>query len=161
MSTFEKIIVPIMSDMFKPTDFTESCGFIDCYTSDPDRPTDANEFFIVYDDRIRNEFSIERARRFDKSPLLKHTYIKYVDGKAYLIYSFWVKPNIGKLYRGVQNITAEQKVNVINFWGPFDRQFSEFLVGNSTIGVDWKHDMPIADYISYDDEEQKIKDGIL
>lgn len=150
-----------MSDEFKITDFTEECGFIDCYTCDPDKPTSSNEFFIVYNDKIRNKTSIERAIRFDKSPLLKRTYIKYVNGDPFLVYSFWVKPDIGKLYKGIQNITASQRVNVINFWGPFDRQFSEFLVGNSTIGVDWKHDMPIADYIPSDIEEQKIKDGIL
>lgn len=150
-----------MSDLFKTIDFTEACGFIDCYTTDPDRPSASNEFFIVYDDTIRNEFSIERARRFDKSPFLKRTYIKYVKGRPYLVYSFWVKPEIGKLYKGVQNITSEQKVNVINFWGPFDREFSGFLAGNSTIGVDWKHDMPIADYIPRDNTEKTIKDGIL
>lgn len=161
MSTFEKIIVPLMSDDFKTTDFTEKCGFVDCYTYDPDKPTASNEFFIVYDDKIRNKLSIERARRFDKCPLLKRTYIKYIDGNPRLVYSFWVKPVIGKLYKGIQNITASQKVNVMNFWGSFDEQFSEFLVGNSTIGVDWKHDMPIADYIPSDIEEQKIKDGIL
>ena len=161
MSTFEKIIVPLMSDDFKTTDFTEECGFVDCYTYDPDKPTASNEFFIVYDDKVRSKLSIERARRFDKCPLLKRTYIKYVDGNPRLVYSFWVKPVIGKLYKGIQNITASQKVNVMNFWGSFDEQFSEFLVGNSTIGVDWKHDMPIADYIPSDIEEQKIKDGIL
>ena len=161
MSTFEKIIVPLMSDDFKTTDFTKECGFVDCYTYDPDKPTASNEFFIVYDDKIRNKRSIERARRFDKCPLLKRTYIKYVDGNPRLVYSFWVKPVIGKLYKGIQNITASQKVNVMNFWGSFDEQFSEFLVGNSTIGVDWKHDMPIADYIPSNIEEQKIKDGIL
>lgn len=161
MSTFEKIIIPLISDLFKTSDFTEACGFIDCYTCDPDKPTAENELFIVYNDKIRNKFSIERARRFDKSPLLKRTYIKYVDGNPLLVYSFWVKPDIGKLYKGIQNITANQKVNVINFWGPFDKQFSEFLVCNSTIGVNWKHDMPIADYIPSDITEQKIKDGIL
>ena len=161
MSTFEKIIIPLMSDDFKTTDFTEECGFVNCYTCDPDKPTASNEFFIVYDDKIRSKLSIERARRFDKCPLLKRTYIKYVDGNPRLVYSFWVKPVIGKLYKGIQNITASQKVNVMNFWGSFDEQFSEFLVGNSTIGVDWKHDMPIADYIPSDIEEQKIKDDIL
>lgn len=150
-----------MSDEFKITDFTEECGFVDCYTCDPDKPTSSNEFFIVYNDKIRNKTSIERAIRFDKSPLLKRTYIKYVNGDPFLVYSFWVKPDIGKLYKGIQNITASQRVNVMNFWGTFDKQFSEFLVGNSTIGVDWKHDMPIADYIPSDIEEQKIKDGIL
>lgn len=150
-----------MSDEFKITDFTEECGFVDCYTCDPDKPTPSNEFFIVYNDKIRNKTSIERAIRFDKSPLLKRTYIKYVNGDPFLVYSFWVKPDIGKLYKGIQNITASQRVNVMNFWGTFDKQFSEFLVSNSTIGVDWKHDMPIADYIPSDIEEQKIKDGIL
>ena len=161
MSNFEKIIIPLLSGDFKTTDFAECSGFIDCYTFDPDRPTAANEFFIAYNDKVRNEFSIERARRFDKSPLLKRTYIKYVNGDPYLVYSFWVKPEVGKLYRGIQNITASQKVNVMNFWGPFDKQFSEFLIGNPVIGVEWKHDMPIADYIPSDIEEQNIKDGIL
>lgn len=150
-----------MSDEFKTTDFTDECGFVDCYTCDPDKPTPSNEFFIVYNDKVRSKTSIERARRFDKSPLLKHTYVKYVNGDPLLVYSFWIKSDIGKLYKGIQNITASQKVNVMNFWGTFDKQFSEFLVGNSTIGVDWKHDMPIADYIPSDIEEQKIKDGIL
>lgn len=161
MSIFEKIIIPLLSNDFKTTDFTDSCGFIDCYTFDPDKPTASNEFFIAYDDKVRNEFSIERARRFDKSPLLKRTYIKYVNGDPYLVYSFWIKPEVGKLYRGVQSITASQKVDVMNFWGPFDEQFSEFLVGNPVISVDWKHDMPIADYIPSDITEAKIKSGTL
>ena len=161
MSTFEKMIIPLMSKEFKTTDFTKDAGFIDCYTFDPDKPTASNEFFIAYNDRIRSKSSIDRARRFDKSPLLKRTYVKYVNGDAYLIYSFWVKPEIGKLYKGIQNITASQKVNVMNFWGQFDRQFSEFLVGNPVIGIDWKHDMPIADYIPSDITEAKIKSGTL
>ena len=146
MSNFEKLLVPLIWDGFKSIDFTKAAGFIDCYTSDPDKPSLMDEFFIVYDDTVRNEWSEDVAIRFDKSPYLKRKYVKYVDGTPYFVYSFWIKPELKKLYTNVQTITASQKVDVLMFWGPFDKRFSEFLVGNSAIGVDWKHEMPLADY---------------
>ena len=44
-------------------DLTESSGFIDSYTSDPDRPSGEKEIFLVYDDRVRNEHVTKTGAR--------------------------------------------------------------------------------------------------
>ena len=58
MSLFEKIIIPFIAPELKKLDFTNSVGFKDCYTYDPDNPTGNNEFYIMFDDdsdeRIKN-----------------------------------------------------------------------------------------------------------
>ena len=47
MSLFEKIIIPFIAPELKKLDFTNSVGFKDCYTYDPDNPTGNNEFYIM------------------------------------------------------------------------------------------------------------------
>lgn len=145
MSKFEKTIIPLISDSIKTIDLTSAAGFIDSFTSDPDKPSGEKELYLMYDAEKRNDFTIDRARRFDKSLCIKRSYIKYVDNKAYLIYSFWIKPDIKKLYNGVLSLNTNQKYRILQFWGPFD-SFVDSIMNTLVIATDVKHDMPLSDY---------------
>lgn len=145
MSTFEKIIVSFIDDNINESDLMPSAGFIDSYISDPDSPSGSKEFFLVYDDRVRTKDSIRRARKFEKSRNIKRKYIKYVDGVPYYVYSFWVKPEISKLYNGVVTLSAEQKSKILQFWTVFD-SIADTVLSNQVLTLSVAHAMPLADY---------------
>lgn len=146
MSRFEKIIIPFVDNTIKPEDFTKDAGFIDVYTSDPDKPSGDKEIFIVYDDRVRTKQSIDRARRFWYGGCVKRRYIKYVDSVPYMIYSFWVNPTTNGLYKKVIHLTPEQKIQILQFWGASDPIVSDVL-SLPMLYVDIEDPMPIADYV--------------
>lgn len=144
MARFEKIIVPLLSNSIKPEDFTESSGFIETYTSDPDRPCGDNEFFILFDDNIRSEQSIDRARRYNTCRYLKRTYTKYISGNPYIVYSFWIDHTIKHLYKGTFTLDANQKLQIAQFWG--DSDITQDILTNTIIQSCIEHPMPLADY---------------
>lgn len=145
MTLFEKIIIPLIDDNIKPGDLTCTTGFVDSYTVDPDNPSGNAELFLMYDLRVENEHTIQRARRFSVSPKLKKTYVKYIDDIPYLIYSFWVNQDVKKLYNGVIFLSAEQKARIIQFWGVFSPEAVTTL-SNSVLTVVVNHEMPLEDY---------------
>ena len=101
MSQFSKIIVPLIEPKFKPIDFTDKTGFIGCYTTDPDKPSSEKEFFVVFNNNIRNEYSEDLSIRLSRSLNIKRTYVKRVDNIPYYEYSFYVKPELKKYYNGI------------------------------------------------------------
>jgi len=145
MSVFEKIIIPLIDNSIRLIDLTSAAGFIDSFTLDPDRPSGESELFLVYDDSKRNKYTIDRAIRFSKSTKIKRTYIKYVNNVPYLIYSFWVNPEVKKLYNGVLTLNTVQKSRILQFWGPFDSTVDTVLT-NSVLTTDIGHTMPLEDY---------------
>ena len=144
MSRFEQIILPLLSSSIKPDDFTDSTGFMETYTSDPDRPSGDDEFFILFDDSIRSEQSIDRARRYNTCRYLKHTYTKYISGNPYIVYSFWINPAIKHLYKGTFTLDANQKLQIAQFWGVSD--ITQDVLTNTIIQSCIEHPMPLADY---------------
>lgn len=145
MSIFEKTIIPLIDENIRTIDLTSAAGFIDCFTIDPDSPSGEKELFLVYDDTKRNDFTKDRAIRFSKSMRIKRTYIKYVNNIPYLIYSFWVTPEVKKLYNGVITLNTSQKSKILQFWGPLDTLVDKVLT-NSVLTTSVEHIMPLADY---------------
>ena len=145
MSKLEKILIPFIIDDIKPVDLTLSAGFIDSFTYDPDHPTGENEFFLVYDDTVRNKFVQERALRLESSKNLKRRYVKIVNNKPYYIYSFWVPPTCKSFYKGKVSLTTSNKLLLLHFWGEFD-SLIEDIMNKSTIKVDVNHNIPLETY---------------
>jgi hypothetical protein len=145
MTDFEKIATSLLTPDITPMDFTEKAGFVDSYTEDPDRPSGFNELFLVFDDTVRTEESIDRARRYARSPYLKNTYVKYISGNAYCVYSFWVSNDIKKLYNGIFTLTAEEKYKIAQFWG-ISSTVSNSVLTNGLLQYEVSHSMPLADY---------------
>lgn len=145
MSKFEKTIIPLIDECIKTVDLTAAAGFIDSYTEDPDNPNGDAELFLVYDDTVRNDFVSDRMRRFESSMNIKRTYVKYVDNVPYYIYSFWVKPEVKKLYNGILSLNTVQKARILQFWGPFDSTVDELMMNQVSL-FDVEHNMPLEDY---------------
>ena len=155
MSKLEKIIIPMVDGKIEPIDLTSAAGFIDSYTVDPDKPSGEKELFLVYDDRIRNDYVTKRAVRFDSSKALKRKYIKLVNHVPYYVYVFYIKPSIKLSTDGILHLTGDQKVSVLQFWG-FPNDLVKCLVGDSTLLLEYSHEMPLADY--YPDEY--VREGL-
>ena len=147
MSTFEKIIIPLVDSNIRIIDLTSCCGFIDSYISDPDKPSGECELFLVFDDNIRNNFVTDRMLRYEQSPNIKRTYVKYVNNTPFYVYSFWIKPEIKKLYNGIVVLNTSQKAQILQFWGPLD-SIVDKVFGNQVQTLDIEHPMPLQDYQS-------------
>lgn len=145
MSTFEKFIIPFISENITTMDLTSVAGFVDSYTKDYDKPSAENEFFLVYDENVHNEYTESRARRFSMCSKLKKTYIKYVNNKPLKIYSFWVSPEVKKFYNGVLSLNADQKIRILKFWGFGNSDINTMLNGN-VIHTKVEHSIPLEDY---------------
>ena len=156
MSQFEKIIIPLIEPKLKPIDFTDKTGFIGCYTFDPDRPSFDKEFFIVFNNNIRNEYTKDLSVRLSHSLNIKNTYIKRVNNIPYYVYSFYVKPELKKYYNGILDLTASHKIKVANFWSPSDKLVNN-LLSNTILHTTVDHNMPLTDYQqSYRDKISSI-----
>lgn len=161
MTKFEKTIIPLVSNDIRPADLTGNAGFIDSFISDPDRPSGEKELFLVYNDNYRSEYTQDRARRFAFSKDVKRTYIKYVNGIPYYVYSFWIRPTVKKMYDGVIILSTEQKQKIINFWSVFD-DISTTILNQQCLTFSIEHKMPLADYNGpsmYDWYIQNEKEG--
>lgn len=145
MSNIEKVIIPLVDENIRTIDLTSAAGFIDSFTSDPDKPSGEKELFLVYDDSKRNDFTKDRAIRFSKSMKIKRMYIKYVNTRPYLVYSFWVDPEVKKLYSGILTLNTVQKSKILQFWGPLDTTVDKVL-SNPVLTMEVNHSMPLADY---------------
>lgn len=145
MSTFEKIIIPLLDINVKPMDFTSLTGFIDSFTLDPDKPSGENEFFLVFDDSVRNEYVEDLRRRLDFSTKIKRSYIKYVNTKPYLVYSFYIPSEVKKFYKSFIMLSASQISQILQFWGVFDKDVNN-VVENNGVMLDAEHKMPLEDY---------------
>lgn len=144
MTNFEKILLPLVVKNISKEDICPESGFIDTYTVDVDRPSWQNEFFIVYNDFIRSEKSINRARKFENSGNLKRVYVKCINNKPCIVYSFWIDRTLKRLYDDTFILNSKQKFKVAQFWGASDEIFD--IVLNRTVQSSVEHKMPLADY---------------
>lgn len=144
MSTFEKLTIPFIDGNINSMDFTAAAGFIDSYTFDPDRPSGDANLYLVYDDRIRNDYVTNRAIHLDSSRSLKYKYVKLVKGVPYYVYVFAIKPGLVK-HTDIVHLTGEEKVSVLQFWN-FPQDLVDILVGDESILTTRSHPMPLEDY---------------
>lgn len=145
MTLFEKLVAPLIEPSFNNLDFTSSSGFVDCYVSDPDHPSSNREFFVMYDARVRTEWSEDRYNRLAASDNLKRMYIKYIDSIPYQIYSFYVPASVYPLYKD-KSPSIQQKLIVADFWGPFDK-ITEMLFSQPGWMYYTEHELPLGDYM--------------
>ncbi len=135
-------------------DISPTSGFVDSYTSDPDRPSSENVVYLTYDDSIRTDDTKRRPARLTKSKNVKYTYVKMIDNKPIMVYKFYIKPEIRKLFSGHVELTPEQVTRVFEFWG-FASDVSKYLCDNKNKYVGVEHNMPLEDYVPRFDIETK------
>lgn len=146
MSHFEKILIPFLDKDMCKIDFTSSAGFVDAYEYDEDSPNDKRNIYLMYDLEKYNLYTQSRASRFELSSNLIKSYTKIIDNKPYIIYYFHVKEKYKKFFDGIINLTHEQNVAILQFWGPFDDTV-KFALANSAIQFTDSKGIPSEDYI--------------
>lgn len=146
MSLFEKIIIPLIDENLVFGDVSPFSGFIDSYTSDPDKPCGDNCVYLTYDDSVRTEDSMRCATRLEKLSTVQCRYIKMINGKPVMVYKMYIKPEIKKLFSGVVELTPEQVVRIIDFWG-YTSDTAFYICSNKHKSVTVEHDMPLEEFI--------------
>lgn len=146
MSDFEKIMISVVENkLFKPIDFTNLTGYVGSYTWDPDHPA-TGEFYIMFDDTIRNDYSKDLATRLSKSTNVKREYVKIIDNKPYYVYCFWINRKLmDEIHQGVIKLTNEMKQNCIQFWSFLDSISIAIMNGHDSFVAEQK-DLPCEDY---------------
>lgn len=144
MSKFAKVVIPLIMSDIKLDDFSEKSGFVDVYTYDPDNPGDYRNIYFVVNDDVRNALSIDRARRFVKSPSLKGVYTKRCNNIPFMVYKLSMTPSTYKMKDGVISPTLEERTRILQFWG-LTSDIGRLLLCNSTLSVETDYAMPLAD----------------
>ena len=144
MSKFAKVVMPLIMNDIKLDDFSEKSGFIDIYTYDPDNPGDYRSIYFVVNDDVRNALSIDRARRFVKSPSFKGSYVKRCNNIPYKVYKLNMAPSVNKMKDGVISPTYDERARILQFWG-ITSDIGRLLIHNSSLSVETDYAMPLAD----------------
>ena len=144
MSKFAKVVMPLIVNDIKLDDFSEKSGFVDIYTYDPDNPGDYRSIYFVVNDDVRNALSIDRARRFVKSPSFKGSYIKRCNNIPYKVYKLNMAPSVNKMKNGVISPTYDERARILQFWG-ITSDIGRLLIHNSSLSVETDYAMPLAD----------------
>lgn len=144
MSKFAKVVMPLIMNDIKLDDFSEKSGFVDIYTYDPDNPGDYRSIYFVVNDDVRNALSIDRARRFVKSPSFKGSYIKRCNNIPYKVYKLNIAPSVNKMKNGVISPTYDERARILQFWG-ITSDIGRLLIHNSSLSVETDYAMPLAD----------------
>ena len=144
MSKFAKVVMPLIMNDIKLDDFSEKSGFVDIYTYDPDNPGDYRSIYFVVNDDVRNALSIDRARRFVKSPSFKGSYIKRCNNIPYKVYKLNMAPSVNKMKDGVISPTYDERARILQFWG-ITSDIGRLLIHNSSLSVETDYAMPLAD----------------
>ena len=144
MSKFAKVVMPMIEKNLKLDDFSVESGFVDVYTEDPDKPGDYRSIYFVVNDDVRNALSIDRARRFVKSPSLKGVYTKRCNNMPYMVYKLSMTPSTYKMKDGVISPTLEERTQILQFWG-LTSDIGRLLLSNNTLSVETDYAMPLAD----------------
>lgn len=150
MTLYEKTLLPlILGNDIKKEDLTEESGFVDTYTEDLDYyPSIYPGFYIMVNDTIRTNKSIEFARKLSKSINLHSEYCKIIDGVPYRIYDFYVPFTLKKMESGLLMPTYEQRTKIIDFWG-FMEDISCLLISNYSVMVETNDAIPLEDEMTY------------
>ena len=144
MSRFAKVVIPLIMNDIKLDDFSEKSGFVDIYTYDPDNPGDYRSIYFVVNDDVRNALSIDRARRFVKSPSFKGSYVKRCNNIPYKVYKLNMTPSVSKMKNGVISPTYDERARILQFWG-ITSDIGRLLIHNSSLSVETDYAMPLAD----------------
>lgn len=144
MSKFAKVVMPLIMNDIKLDDFSEKSGFVDIYTYDPDNPGDYRSIYFVVNDDVRNALSIDRARRFIKSPSFKGSYVKRCNNIPYKVYKLNMAPSVNKMKNGVISPTYDERARILQFWG-ITSDIGRLLIHNSSLSVETDYAMPLAD----------------
>lgn len=148
MSTYLKVLIPMLDPLLKKEDLTKESGFVDAYIFDKNRPYIENSVFLMYDLSAANKISNEREYRMRSCKNVSNSLIEYIGGKAYKIYTFpLIGSDIKKVFKGFKPSSMEGAARVLGFWSGTDESVNMTMLDRSVtkMYLDWKT-VPEFDY---------------
>lgn len=148
MSTYLKILIPLLDPVLKKEDLTKESGFVDAYVFDKNRPYIENSVFLMYDLSVVGDIPNEREYRMRSCKNVSGTLIEFIDGKAYKIYTFpLIGADIKKVFKGFKPTSIEGANRVLGFWYGTDSSVNMTMLDRSVtkMYLDWKT-VPEFDY---------------
>lgn len=148
MSTYLKVLIPLLDPVLKKEDLTKESGFVDAYIFDKNRPYIENSIFLMYDLGIANKTSNEREYRMRSCKNVSNSLIEFIGGKAYKIYAFpLVGADMKKVFKGFKPVSMGGANRVLGFWGGTDSSVNMTMLDRSVtkMYLDWKT-VPEFDY---------------
>lgn len=149
MSTYLKILIPMLDSKLKKEDLTEESGFVDAYTADKNRPYLENTIFLMYDLSIKNKIANEREYRMRSCKNISNSTIEYINGKAYKIYAFpLVEKDAKDVFKGFKPRSIKGANRVLSFWCGSDNSVNLTMLDRSVtkLYLDWRS-VPEYDYL--------------
>lgn len=112
-----KLMLPLLDENFKLSDFTEQTGFVDGYLEDINRPSLVNHIFLLYDGNLDTVEKIERDQRFRSFSHLYSRKVIFISGNPYLIYTFvTISKDIERIRGGKTPYKQEDLKKIMLFW---------------------------------------------
>lgn len=148
MSTYLKVLIPLLDPVLKKEDLTKKSGFVDAYIFDKNRPYIENSVFLMYDLSIANNTSNEREYRMRSCKNVSNSLIEFIGGKAYKIYAFpLVGADMKKVFKGFKPVSMRGANRVLGFWEGTDSSVNMTMLDRSVtkMYLDWKT-VPEFDY---------------
>ena len=141
MSIFEKILIVLLNCGLIREDFSKDAGFVDCFTTDPDRPCGYHCLYLMYDGRKHTDESIRVHRKLNKHRNVIQQYTRLVDNNAYYIYKLYIPKTIKKGLDLPFSLTDDEKDEVNKFWGDNDTRYH--MYNCRSFVPDWNHSAPL------------------
>lgn len=112
-------MVPLLDDNITLDDISTESGYIGAYTEDKNRPYLEDKVFLLYDNSINTEKSLNRYLKFKQLDTLYNTRSILLNNKSYTMYCF-SNPKYIKDIRNLSKIGKTATVNaaleISRFW---------------------------------------------
>lgn len=161
MANTLKLMIPLLNENFKLSDFTESVGFVDGYLEDINRPSLVNHIFLLYDGNFDTAEKIERDQRFRSFPSLYSRKIIFISGNPYMIYTFvCISKEMQRIRDGNVPYKREDLKKIMSFWTLNDDFIFKLACNDKVQLVTKGLVVPEEDYIPDFDDEFDSEDEV-
>lgn len=161
MANTLKLMIPLLNENFKLSDFTESTGFVDGYLEDINRPSLVNHIFLLYDGNLDTVEKIERDERFRSFSSLYSRKVIFISGNPYMLYTFvCISKEMQRIRDGKLPYKREDLKKIMLFWTLHDNLMFEIACNGKIQLITEGLVVPEEDYRPDFDDEFDSEDEV-
>lgn len=112
-------IIPLLDDNITLRDISPESGFINAFTEDKNRPQLSDKIFLLYDNSVNTEESLERYLKFEHLDTVHNKRSIIINRKPYTIYCFTIvnyRKEIKELSKSGKTFSDKAKTEILQFW---------------------------------------------
>ena len=162
MSLYTKLILPLIDESLTLEDISPETGFTDVYTLDINRPSLTNHVFLLYKRTLTSEYFRTKEKLSNLPCLYSKKNVK-INNVLYILFCFTINLAIKMIKNnGSSLLVKEDKIRIGKFWLFTDSDITEFLLGSSYLGKEFKDDIvpeedySPSDFVTYDEKRGKL-----